>query len=131
MGTVTVAQTKFNDIDLSMTRHPVSGDVMLKKDIESIKFAIKNILMTTYYPFNPEKQCRLVDMLFENYSGPVKAVAAREIHNTILNMEPRAILRGVTFGENITNNSIEITISFEPTNTTEQVTFSILLERLR
>lgn len=131
MASVTVAQTKFNDIDLSMTQHPVSGDVMLKKDVEAIKFAIKNILLTTYYPFHPEKQCRISDMLFDNYTQAAKSVAAREIQNTIINMEPRAILRSVTFGEDITNHTIEITVSFEPTNTTEQVSFTILLERLR
>jgi len=131
MGQITVAQTRFNDIDLSMTRHPVSHDVMIKKDVESIKFAIKNILLTTYYPFHPDKQCRISDMLFDNYTAAAKSVAAREIQNTIINMEPRAILREIVFGEDITNHTIEITISFEPTNTTQQITFSILLERLR
>ena len=131
MASITVTNSKFVDLDITFGKHPVSGDVLVKKDVESIKFAIKNILLTTVYPYHPEKECRISEMLFENFTPIVKAVAAREIQNTIINMEPRAILNSVTFSDDLTNGTITITVEFTPTNVNESVSFNILLERIR
>lgn len=131
MGTLAVSNSKFTDIDLSFTRHPVSRDIMVKKDVESIKVAVRNLLLTSYYPYHPEKESHISDMLFDNYTQFTKAVTSREINNCINNLEPRAILNSVSFSDDITNNGINIVVTFTPSNTTEQVSFSILLERLR
>ena len=37
-----VARRWFTDIDINMTLHPQSGDVVLKYDIQSISRALKN-----------------------------------------------------------------------------------------
>ena len=50
-----VSRRWFTDIDINMSLHPQSGDLVLKYDINSIKRSIKNLILTNQYerPFKP------------------------------------------------------------------------------
>ena len=45
----------YSDLDITFERHPVTNDVVLKKDSDAIKRSLKNILLTNDFerPFKP------------------------------------------------------------------------------
>ena len=85
--TVNKTIKRFKDLNLSFTRHPITADVTVKTDVEAIKFAIRNLLMTKKYevPFHPEIGSSLIGQLFENYTVAMKNIVTQEIGNVILN----------------------------------------------
>ena len=44
------------DLDLDFTKHPVTKDIVKKTNIEAVKRAVRNIVLTNRYdkPFHPE-----------------------------------------------------------------------------
>ena len=57
----------FADLDLNFTAHPVTEDIVAKKDANAIRQSVKNILLTNHYerPFKPNFGANLRGMLFE------------------------------------------------------------------
>ena len=43
------------DLDLDFTAHPVTKDIVLKRDVEAVKRSIRNLILTNQYerPFQP------------------------------------------------------------------------------
>ena len=135
MITIKKTVSKFTDLDASLTKHPIRGDLMTKKDVEAIKFAIRNLIMTGTHekPFHPERATPISEMLFENYDNNFnKSMVAHQIKYLIDAYEPRAILKEVTFDDGrITLNELTIGITFQPINTSEDISFNVILQRLR
>ena len=44
------------DFDLQFRRHPTTGKLIIKKEDEAVKQAVKNLVMTNHFerPFHPE-----------------------------------------------------------------------------
>ena len=135
MAIVTVDRQikRFKDLNLSFTRHPITSDVTVKTDIEAVKFAVKNLLMTRRYEFlfHPEIGSSLSDLLFENYTVVTQNIVGQEIENTLANYEPRAQLVNVIFEAAPMLNSISVSITFKMVNVSEPITLEIVLERSR
>ena len=57
-------------------RKPVSGDVNILTDVENIKRAVRNLILTNVFerPFHPELGSGVRDMLFENMTPFVNNV---------------------------------------------------------
>ena len=62
-----VARRWFTDIDVNMTLHPQSNDLVLKSDFNAIKRSVRNLVSTNLYerPFKPSLGVNLRGMLFE------------------------------------------------------------------
>ncbi len=131
--TVNKTIKRFKDLNLSFTRHPITADVTVKTDVEAIKFAIRNLLMTKKYevPFHPEIGSSLIGQLFENYTVAMKNIVTQEIGNVILNYEPRAELLDVLYQGVPHENRLNVVIVFRIINISEPITLNLLLERTR
>lgn len=131
--TVNKTIKRFKDLNLSFTRHPITADVTVKTDVEAIKFAIRNLLMTKKYevPFHPEIGSSLIGQLFENYTVAMKNIVTQEIDNVILNYEPRAELLDVLYQGVPHENRLNVVIVFRIINISEPITLNLLLERTR
>lgn len=131
--TVNKTIKRFRDLNLSFTRHPITADVTVKTDVEAIKFAIRNLLMTKKYevPFHPEIGSSLIGQLFENYTVAMKNIVTQEIGNVILNYEPRAELLDVLYQGVPHENRLNVVIVFRIINISEPITLNLLLERTR
>ena len=131
--TVNKTIKRFKDLNLSFTRHPITADVTVKTDVEAIKFAIRNLLMTKKYevPFHPEIGSSLIGQLFENYTVAMKNIVTQEIGNVILNSEPRAELLDVLYQGVPHENRLNVVIVFRIINISEPITLNLLLERTR
>jgi hypothetical protein len=46
----------YRDLDLDFTRHPFTGDVAQKNDIDSVRRSVRNLILTKRFdkPFHPE-----------------------------------------------------------------------------
>ena len=125
---------RWYDLDLDFTAHPVTKDIVLKRDVEAVKRSIRNLILTDHYekPFHPEIGSGVRDMLFELMSPITALIIARKIEDVIENYEPRARLIGVRASPNLDRGEYEVTIEFYVANApTELVDLTIFLEVLR
>lgn len=131
--TINKTINRFVDLNLSFTKHPLTDDVTVKQNVEAVKFAIKNLLLTRNYeiPFHPEIGTSLHNQLFENYTVTMKNIVTQEVINVIRNYEPRAEILDVLFEATPYLNQITIAIVFRMVNVSEPITLSFLLERTR
>ena len=129
-----VARRWWTDLDVNMTLHPNSKDLVLKYDINAIKRSVKNLLSTNLYerPFKPSLGVNLRGMLFELITPINAVIIARQIEDVIENFEPRARLVGVRANPDYDRNSYDVSVEFYIVNApTELVELSLILERLR
>jgi|TARA_B110000285_G_C14978795_1_gene540292 phage baseplate assembly protein W len=127
-----VSRRWFSDIDVNMTLHPQSGDLVLKYDINAIKRSIKNLLTTNLYerPFKPSLGINLSGMLFElSTMGTDGIVLEQDIIRMINTYEPRANVTDVFSSMNGTNLdvSLMLTISNDP----RPQELNVTLQRIR
>ena len=125
---------QYRDLDLFFGRKPISKDVNILLDIENIKRAVKNLVLTNIYekPFHPEIASGVRDMLFENMTPLTSIILAKKVEEVIENFEPRVRLMSVSARPNLDRNEYEMTIEFFINNfPTELITVDVFLERLR
>lgn len=123
----------YTDLNLAFTRHPSTGDVTKKTNVEAIKASLKNLIQTKNYerPFHPEIGCQIHGLLFENFTPVVKQIMKRTIEQMIDKFEPRVTLTDVNIEESTDENGIKLDIYFKINNTQEPATLSTTLLRIR
>ena len=126
-------KNRYSDLDLTFTRHPVSGDVVLSVDDQAVIRSVRNLVLTNHYerPFHPEIGSNVRKMLFEPISPLTANYLQREIEDTIRNFEPRAKLKEVIVQVEPDQNYYMAIISFFIVNRTEPITINFVLQRLR
>ena len=125
---------QYRDLDLFFGRKPISKDINIITDVENIKRAIKNLVLTNVYekPFHPEIASGVRDMLFENMTPLTSIVLTKKVEDVIENFEPRVRLMSVSARPNLDRNEYEMTIEFFIKNfPTTLITVDVFLERLR
>lgn len=123
----------FSDLNLNFTPHPVTGDISLKYDEESIKQALRNLLQIRHYekPFHSEIGSPLRELLFELITPMTGAIARRAIIDLVANFEPRVNLIDVDVIPSPENNSLYVNIVFKIVNTEQPLSLELILERTR
>ena len=123
----------FTDLDLNFIANPVTHDVSCKTNVNAIKQAVKNLVLTLNYerPFHPEIGSQVYNLLFEPFSPLTQAILEQTITNTINNFEPRVVLQGVTATLNNDNQTAYIQINFNIVNTQQPLVLDLALKRTR
>ena len=129
---ITSRSMVFRDIDLSFTARP-NGEIYIKKDAAAVVQALKNLIQTNYYekPFQPFFGGNIRSMLFELADEESEDELREQIIDAINVYEPRAQLRRLETNLNLERNDLSVTIEFQVVNTSEQVTFTTIISRLR
>ena len=125
---------QYRDLDLFFGRKPISKDINIITDVDNIKRAVKNLVLTNVYekPFHPEIASGVRDMLFENMTPLTSIVLTKKVEDVIDNFEPRARLVGVRATPDLDRNAYELSVHFYVVNApTELVDLTVMLERLR
>ena len=124
---------KWSDLDLDFTAHPVTKDIVLKRDVEAVKRSIRNLILTNKYerPFQPTIDGGVTRHLFELSTPHTKHNIESAIRNCISNYEPRAEVIDVFVSGDLDKNGFNVTIEFRVINTPNPVTIELFLERLR
>ena len=123
----------FKDINLSLAKHPITGDIASLSNVEAVKRSVRNLINTNFYerPFHPEIGSNVRSVLFEPVSPVVAAVLERHVKDVIENFEPRAELIDVVVSDNADANEYRVQIKFYVVNSSDIVDMNIFLERLR
>lgn len=124
----------FSDLDSTFTRNPFTGDLYLKKDIEAVKKAIVNIVLTGNFerPFQPRFGANIREYLFELLDENVIDTIQTVITNAIETYEPRAKVRDIRINEDTQDsNKISVSIEFAMVSTGKIADVTTVLERVR
>jgi phage baseplate assembly protein W len=124
----------FSDLDSTFTRNPFTGDLYLKKDIEAVKKAIVNIVLTGNFerPFQPRFGANIREYLFELLDENVIDTIQTVIINAIETYEPRAKVRDIRINEDTQDsNKISVSIEFAMVSTGKIADVTTVLERVR
>jgi len=123
----------YRDFDLSMTKHPLTNDVAVKKDNSAIEQSIKSLLATNFYEraFNPQIGSNIRKILFEPSDSITMADLRSGIRTLIDNYEPRVRLLELIVTDIPDRNSYNIAITYTYANASSPVALQVTLERLR
>ena len=128
-----IVQEIYRDIPMSFNVHPVTGNMKLVANAESIKQSVKNIVLTNFYerPYQPELGGNVLAQLFENMSPITEYNVTQNIRQALENNEPRAIVEDIITTPVEDQNTLRVTIKFSVRNIPEPIEVDVLLERIR
>lgn len=118
-----------NDMSLSMSVNPFSGDLSLVREENAIKQSLYTLVKTSVYekPFIPIFGNRLVNNLFELFDSSLLSQIRDDLFTLIKNFENRVTLEDILIsGE---NNEIDITILYYIKDNIAPQKLEILLKR--
>ena len=123
----------YKDLDLDFGRNTVTNDVNKLTDVEAVKRSVRNLILTNHYerPFHPELGCGIRGLLFEPLSPLVAIQLERKVEEVLSNWEPRAEINDISAKPDLDRNAYELVVNFYVVGSTEPVTVSTFLERLR
>jgi len=123
----------YKDFDLSFRAHPKTGNLLMKKNNDSVKQGVKNLVLTNKYerPYRPQFGCNIRSRLFDLIEATTESEIETDIEFAFESFMPRAILLGVSALANPDGNSIRVNIVYRPVNATEPVETTLILERVR
>ena len=128
-----IEQEIFRDIPLNLTVHPVTGNLKVLTNAESIKQSVKNIVLTNFYerPYNPEFGGDILSQLFENMDPITEYNISKNIRVSLENHEPRAIVDDIITTVYDDQNALTVKIKFSVQTIPEPLEVNVLLERVR
>ena len=123
----------YKDLNMSFTKNPATKDVARLFDVQAIKRAVKNIILTNKYesPFNTDFGCNLRGFLFENITEPLLVIIKDRVAMAIEKYEPRVSVEDVVVKNSSDPNGINIQVSFLINGVEAPVTVSTFLQRVR
>jgi len=121
----------FKDIAMAFGKNPFTDDANVVKNDNSIKQAIKNLVLTTpgEKPFQPLTGSRVNDLLFEPLDPFTADTLRDEIINTINQYESRVRLENVWLQPIHERNQLNITIEYQIVGQPVTESFSFVLQR--
>ena len=121
----------FKDIAMAFGKNPFTDDINAVKNDNSIKSAIKNLVLTTpgEKPFQPLVGSRVNDLLFEPLDPFTADSLQEEIINTINQFESRVRLEDVQVQPIHNRNMLNITIVYQVVGQPITESFSFVLQR--
>jgi phage baseplate assembly protein W len=123
----------YTDIDLSFKKHPATGDILKKTDINAVKTALKHVFMYNPLdkPFNPWFGIGLREYLFENLNYVDLVVMEKKIKYTIERYEPRAKIEKIDIQKEPVDGAINIVLTFHVEGYEAIQDLSFVVERTR
>ena len=121
------------DLDLDFVKHPVTKDIVRKTDIEAVKRAVRNIILTNQYdkPFHPEIDGGVTRHLFGLSTPHMKHDIELAVRNCLKNFESRVTVDDVRVSGDLNANGFNVSIFFTVINSPEPVEVRLFLERIR
>ena len=123
----------YSDLNLNFTKNPATNDVARLTDIEAVKRAVRNLVLTNQFerPFHPEIGSDIRSLLFENMTPVVEVLLKDRIRETIEVYEPRADITDIVVTGDMDNNQYGVKIEFRVLNVPDPIVVTEFLQRLR
>lgn len=123
----------YSDFRKDLAKSPVSNDIALLKDEDSVKESIKNLILTDPGErlMQPFIGGGIRALLFENITPAVIKIIEDRVRTTVEIYEPRAELIDVTVSSNIDDNQVGVTVRFYVQSQQQPIVLNVILERIR
>jgi len=123
----------YSDFFTNFDVHPDNRDLVIKKNEEAVKTAIRNLILTNKYerPFQPNFGSNIKKFLFDPINQITQQNIKDEITHTIETYEPRANLIEVRVTPYLDDNAYRVTIVFSIININTPITLNTFLYRIR
>ena len=120
------------DLDIQFKKHPNTGDVVVRKDADAVKRAVRNIILTNHYerPFKPGFGGSIRDLLFELTTSRKLRKARNRLKSMIELFEPRVTNVKVFLNE-IDANEVSLQIHYSIRNCLSNQSIDMTLTRAR
>ncbi len=130
----TLARKKlYSDLDLGMSIHPTRMDIIPLNDIQAVRNAVKNLILTNFgeRPFQSKLGSNVTGLLFEPADQFTAIQMKKEIERLLRDHEPRINMVKIQILDDIDANAYRVSIGFNviTQNTTTEVELG--LKRLR
>ncbi len=124
--------TRYTDISFSFKKHPITNDIEIKTDDESIKQSLKNLCLMKPYdvPMHPEI-FGIGDLLFEPLDSITIFQAKQRLFKLIEQYEPRVELQDIVIDEYANANGIVIIFKYYIVNTNQLKISEVYIDRIR
>lgn len=126
-------ETLYTDFHKDLAINPISSDLALKINEQSINESLKNLILTDKGErlFQPNLGSDVRNTLFENNTPATIKILKERIKDVINNYEPRVTLIDVEISNNYDDERIKIKILYYIINSENPITFTVFLERTR
>ena len=126
------ARKWYTDMDLNITPHPSSGDLVLKQDKEAVKRSVRNIMLTNNYerPFKPNFGANLRGLLFELADDMTKMEIRNQITEALTMLEPRVRIQEIYLSNN-RNDTMHVNLHYGVVGVKEPQELEVILQRVR
>tara|TARA_R110000764_G_scaffold174029_1_gene260600 strand:- start:104 stop:550 length:447 start_codon:yes stop_codon:yes gene_type:complete len=123
----------YSDLDLFFTKHPILNDITPLRDIDAVKQAVVNLVLTNFYerPFHPEIGGNVSTKLFEPADRFTASEIRDEIKEVLKNYEPRVNGVNVAVYDQSDANAYTVTIAFNVIFLQAETEVTFNLQRLR
>lgn len=123
----------YSDFSNAFTKHPVTRELVVLKNEDSVKQAVKNLILTSVGErlFDPFFGSDINRTLFENFTPFMAEDLVKYINKSIRLYEPRVNQIQITPLDDRDRNGITINILFTLINKPDPVQLSIFLKRVR
>ena len=123
----------WSDLALDFTKHPVTKDVVRKTNVEAVKRAVRNLILTNRYerPFHPEIDGGVTRHLFGLSTAHTKHDIELAVRNCLENFESRVVVTDVVVSGDLDRNGFNVSIFFTVVNSPEPIEVGLFLERIR
>jgi phage baseplate assembly protein W len=123
----------YSDFDDNFLQHPMSNSLVVLKNQDSIRQALKNMLLTNPGErlFDPFFGSGITGMLFENYTPFVQQDIIRKIALSMSLYEPRAQLLNISVIADPDNDGFNVNITFSLINIPEPGSLKLFISRTR
>lgn len=130
---MTETQVVFRDLPVNFDVHPLKGDLILTTNEQAVKRSIINLLLTNPYErfFTPNLGSGIKGSLFENLNKDSEFFLKEKVTEVIKNYEKRARLYSVNVKALPDSNTYIVSIVFFIANSTQPITLSVVLRRVR
>jgi len=123
----------FKDLSITFKPHPVTQDVLVKKDAAAIRQSVSNLLYTrkTERPFDYNIGTNLYNLLFEPLNSITAGLIATEIRTVITQYEPRIVIDNIEVSANFSDNGFDVLLSYIIVGRDDDsIDLNLFLERL-
>lgn len=123
----------YSDFKKDLSVSPLSNDLALFKNEDSVKESLKNLILTDRGErlMQPNLGGNIRAALFENMTPAGLKLIEEQVKTTIEIYEPRAEIIDVIVNGNLNDNAVKVTVKFFVKNQEQPVELDVFLERTR
>lgn len=123
----------YSDFDSTFLPHPFTGQITRRKNVDSVKMALRNLILTNKYERlrNPEFGGNIRRFLFETFTETTAKEIEEHIKYLIRNYEPRIRPLQIKVTPDEEKNTMSVLIVFSTNLSQENQEIELTLYRVR